>query len=256
MLTEIENFYQTNENYYELLSKAEINKYLKYIDHLIPKSKGKILDYGCGTGQVVNYLNNLGYDGYGVDISPLAVNKSEITQKGKIFLIKSDNKTPFPDNYFDSVGCSDVLEHCMQPSKVLEEMIRVLKPEGKIVCACPNFLRIMGLTGAHHSHTKGVKMKLFNSLSIVRKLIYSILLPHKMSWDFIEPTIKPEFESDDDAICMVNPIDIDYILRKNDIEIIYRSGSLIYNSKFMNIMSELPLIRTIAGGCFITGKKS
>jgi len=47
---------------------------------------------------------------------------------------------PFPDNSFDIVYSSNVLEHVINPAKVLREAVRVLKPGGTLQIVCPNYL--------------------------------------------------------------------------------------------------------------------
>lgn len=49
-------------------------------------------------------------------------------------------KLPFPDNSFDAVTCQTVLIHIENPLEALEEMKRVLKPDGLLFCAEPNNL--------------------------------------------------------------------------------------------------------------------
>jgi SAM-dependent methyltransferase len=46
---------------------------------------------------------------------------------------------PFPDNYFDVVYSSNVLEHVKEPPKVISEIIRVLKPGGHAQIVVPNY---------------------------------------------------------------------------------------------------------------------
>ncbi len=48
-------------------------------------------------------------------------------------------KIPFPDNGFDFIFSSSVLEHVQNPKKVLDECLRVLKPGGVMMISYPNF---------------------------------------------------------------------------------------------------------------------
>lgn len=48
---------------------------------------------------------------------------------------------PFIDNTFDIVTCIDVLEHVKNPSRTIEEIIRVTKPKGFCFIFSPNYLR-------------------------------------------------------------------------------------------------------------------
>lgn len=51
------------------------------------------------------------------------------------FIQGDANQLPFPDNFFDVVTCQTVLIHLKEPFKALQEMKRVLKNEGVLICA-------------------------------------------------------------------------------------------------------------------------
>ena len=74
----------------------------KIIDYYSLDKNSKILDVGCAKGFLVNELNLLGRDAYGIDISQYALSKYEGEFKKKIFKCNS-KKINFPDNYFDLV---------------------------------------------------------------------------------------------------------------------------------------------------------
>ncbi len=84
------------------------------------------LDVGCGTGKLVHYLRMLGIEAYGIEISPYAL--SEAKKEVKPYLKYGDiTKIPYPDNNFDLVSTSDVLEHIERAKlkKAVEETVRV-----------------------------------------------------------------------------------------------------------------------------------
>ena len=109
----------------------------------------KILDVGCGRGEILRHAAQLGADCYGIDYAEVAVNMSRhviapmngITP-GKVGVAQADAKTlPFPDSAFDRVLMFDVVEH-LHPWELHEAMLevrRVLKPEGRfIIHTAPN----------------------------------------------------------------------------------------------------------------------
>ena len=51
---------------------------------------------------------------------------------------------PFPENTFDTVLCSEVLEHVPDPARVIAEMFRVLRPGGQAVITTPFLYRVHG----------------------------------------------------------------------------------------------------------------
>jgi ubiquinone/menaquinone biosynthesis C-methylase UbiE len=94
----------------------------------------KVLDVGCGDGQFLNILAC--EDKYGLDISSFNI---EIAKQHKdIILIQGDAESlPYADKFFDVVICADVLEHVLKPEKVVEEIRRVLKDDGKLFIVVP-----------------------------------------------------------------------------------------------------------------------
>ena len=68
--TSLQESYLHNEAYAEFLAGWDANFYAKYTDYLKPsKPKGRVLDVGCGVGQVVGRLTEARYEAYGVDVS-------------------------------------------------------------------------------------------------------------------------------------------------------------------------------------------
>lgn len=87
----------------------------------------KILDVGCGAGQVVAHLRNNGYEAYGIDIADGARKYWRLANVEQFCQVAPANTIPFPDKEFDIVCCTEVLEHV--PEEVvldtLKEMYRV-----------------------------------------------------------------------------------------------------------------------------------
>lgn len=95
-----------------------------------------ILDVGCGNGwQIAPCLK--GNQVYGLDISKANIGKS--TARG-IKAQVHDIETPFPfeDGFFDTVVCSEILEHLFFPEVTLKEIHRVLKTSGRLIVTIPN----------------------------------------------------------------------------------------------------------------------
>lgn len=93
--------------------------------HLNPT---KVLDVGCGTGNLVKYLRRLGVDAYGIDVSEKAIELAD--SEVKPFLRVGDiTKLPFEDESFDVVTTFDVLEHInvKKLQKAVKECNRVAK---------------------------------------------------------------------------------------------------------------------------------
>lgn len=92
---------------------------------------GKLLDYGCGRKPYRNLFNVSEYIGVDIEQSGHDHSLSEVD-------IYFDGKQlPFSDHHFDSLFCSEVLEHIFEPDEALNEMHRVLKPGATALFTVP-----------------------------------------------------------------------------------------------------------------------
>ncbi|EER01004.1 conserved hypothetical protein [Perkinsus marinus ATCC 50983] len=100
-------------------------------------SKGRYLDVGCGGGLLTEEMaSTYGYNITGIDISEASLQQAR--QHGRDipnlhYQVGSVYDIPFPDNSFDGVIISDVLEHLLDLQGALTEIYRVLKPGGVLV---------------------------------------------------------------------------------------------------------------------------
>jgi len=140
----------------EILSENRIRKVISIAKERRP---GKVLDVGCGAGDigVLAKAVLITCDVYGVDISGDAVAKAR--SRGIIsFLCNVDEQPlPFQDSFFDLVICGEIIEHLFDPDHLLDEVHRVLKPNGAAVFTTPNlaawYNRIALLIGYQPFHT-------------------------------------------------------------------------------------------------------
>jgi len=96
-----------------------------------------VLDYGCGPGSyIITAAELVGKSGkiYALDVHPLAIQRVQnIASKKQLSNVKtifSDCKTGLPDNSVDVVLLYDAFHDLSEPKRVLEELHRVLKPNG------------------------------------------------------------------------------------------------------------------------------
>jgi ubiquinone/menaquinone biosynthesis C-methylase UbiE len=96
-----------------------------------------VLDYGCGPGSYIVPVRELvGTSGkiYALDMHPLAIQKVQSLVSRKqltnVETIHSDCKTGLPDSSVDVVLLYDTFHALRDPNGVLEELHRVLKPDG------------------------------------------------------------------------------------------------------------------------------
>jgi SAM-dependent methyltransferase len=126
---------KANQVYFEHLMRRSFlgGLYRRYV--LYPRLnfnlKGKVLDIGCGIGDMLSYRKNT----VGLDVNPLNV---AFCQKRQLeaYMMKPD-VIPFGDESFDSVLLDNVLEHIEKPSLLFKEIRRVLKPDGLLLIGVP-----------------------------------------------------------------------------------------------------------------------
>ncbi len=108
----------------------------------------KVLDVGCGRGEILRHCSRLGADAFGIDYAVVAVQLSQdvientAQASGKTGVSQADaKKLPFPSKSFDRVLMFDVVEHLYpwELHEALLEIRRVLKDDGRfIVHTAPN----------------------------------------------------------------------------------------------------------------------
>lgn len=108
----------------------------EYLAEIIAKSEGRVLDIGCGFGDLLEDLSQKGCIPYGIEINPLAVRACR--EKGLNVSSGALDEACFPDNFFDTVTLSHVIEHLPRPKATLRQAYRILKPGGKLLIYCPN----------------------------------------------------------------------------------------------------------------------
>lgn len=230
------------------LSSSFYSKYIKFIKMYTTNNKSKFLDVGCGTGTVLQVLNNSGYkNGYGVDVSKLFV-KDAKAKKLKNVRYYNGSKFPYKKNCFDLVGSFNVLEHTDNPENFVRQQVSILKPGGYIIVSCPNFLAV--LFNNPHRKLKGIRNKTNNFLTILKKIIS----PDK-KFTRMEPIIRKVFEYDDDAIVVTNLLDLKNVLHENNCKIIYQSGFINYDTILYRAINSIPFIKYMLPSCFIVAKK-
>jgi SAM-dependent methyltransferase len=97
-------------------------------------SQAKVLEIGCGAGNVSSFLAENNYHVVGCEYYKEAL---DMAWPGFRKVQCSASDLPFPDNSFDVVGLFDVIEHFEDEIPLLTEAKRVLNPDGIIIIAVP-----------------------------------------------------------------------------------------------------------------------
>lgn len=204
--------YRQNEAYAEFLAGWDANFYAKYADSLRPAKTGaRVLDVGCGVGQVVARLTEAGFEAWGVDVSEPNISRArKFSEQCQLY---DGRKLPFPDRHFASVGALNVLEHVDEPEAFIAELVRVTQPGGRIVLSSPNFFRVFGFRD-YHPRMRGLGNKLRNWQSLRAKQRLMQNNPEKARFDRMQPIVKQPFTPDDDAIVATNPLEMEFFLMR------------------------------------------
>lgn len=115
-------------------SPAMFCLYTEVIPRLQSHASGRLLDAGCGTMPFQSYLENVIDEYQSLDI--------ENRVPGVDFLADLQDMGILTAASYDTVLCSEVLEHVQRPDKVLAELRRILKPRGKLILTVPYLSRL------------------------------------------------------------------------------------------------------------------
>jgi O-antigen biosynthesis protein len=109
---------------------------------LVPAICRRVLEVGCASGELGRLLRSRGHHVTGIELVP------EMAERARHWLDRvetADVETdgfPFPPASFDAIVFADVLEHLVDPWRVLREAVAVLAEGGVIVASIPNLQNI------------------------------------------------------------------------------------------------------------------
>lgn len=99
----------------------------------------RVLDAGAGQCRYKSFLEHTNY--YAQDFAQYQGSSDGILQEswqyGKLDYVCDITEIPVESGFFDVVLCTEVLEHVPRPVDALKELVRILKPGGKIILTVP-----------------------------------------------------------------------------------------------------------------------
>lgn len=144
--------------------------------------ESKIFDFGCGSGYLVGELQKMGYNAFGVDFEKEAI-RYGLNSGIKNLTVGTGEKIDHLDRSFDLVTILDVLEHIENERSLMVELVRILKPGGKIIITVPAYQWMWGIQDevAHHYRRYIMKsilklVKDYPSLSVVKNTYFNTFL--------------------------------------------------------------------------------
>ncbi len=97
----------------------------------------RLLDAGCGTGRFSALAASMGAEVIALEIGRSLL--SRVVMKCPAIPACGDvTRLPFHDDSFDVVLSSECIEHTPTPDRAVRELVRVLRPGGRLVITCPN----------------------------------------------------------------------------------------------------------------------
>lgn len=124
-------------NVNETVSLHEYQMFKSYLLKFLPDG-GKVLDIGCGVGNMLQQIRNLSiYNSSGIEISKDAAQRA---QKNGLKVFQGNlSEARLESESFDAVFLLYVLEHVDNPLWILKEINRILKKDGLLFLAVPNY---------------------------------------------------------------------------------------------------------------------
>ena len=211
-MSQQQSYYRQNEAYAEFLAGWDAGFYSKYADSLKPEKAGtRVLDVGCGVGQVVARLTEAGCEAHGVDVSEPNIERArQFSERCQIY---DGKRLPFPDQHFASVGALNVLEHVDEPEAFINELVRVVQLGGRVILSSPNFFRVFGFRD-YHPKMRGIGNKWRNWKRLQEKRRQMRTDPNSVRFDRMTPIVKEPFTPDDDAIVATNAREMQFFLER------------------------------------------
>jgi 2-polyprenyl-3-methyl-5-hydroxy-6-metoxy-1,4-benzoquinol methylase len=139
--------YSARDSLHALRTRAERNTFVRMLDHAIP-GDARILDLGCGTGQMCLYLARADRVVVGADLAraslQLGVDAAKRFGLDRVQFVEVDLQRPgLKAGAFDVVYSAGVLHHTPNPREAFVRLAQLVKPGGRIVLGVYNaFARI------------------------------------------------------------------------------------------------------------------
>ena len=124
------------EKLYQLVRKKTLVGKRNLVAGISQKHKGKVLDYGCGTGAFLNEMKTSGWQVNGIEPDSGARKRAEQLVGSSIGL--PEELSELSSDQYDVITMWHVLEHVHELNWTIEQIKRILKEDGKLFIAVPN----------------------------------------------------------------------------------------------------------------------
>lgn len=100
------------------------------------RARGRVFEDGCGLGAYLARLAEGASQAVGLEIE--LERAQEAHQKTPQIVCGVGEYLPFPENYFDLILSHEVIEHVQDDRLAVQEIVRTLRPGGRLMLFCPN----------------------------------------------------------------------------------------------------------------------
>ncbi|KZS39542.1 methyltransferase [Aquimarina aggregata] len=206
------------EKIYHLVKTYSLSKKVRLVSRTNKSKSGILLDIGAGTGEFLLVAKNAGWHVFGTEPNQQAKNLAK--QKG----IDLDGTTlDYESQKFDVITMWHVLEHVSDLDDQILEIKRLLKPEGYLIVAVPNF----------KSYDADYYKKFWAAYDVPRHL-----------WHFSKTSIKTLFSKENIMLQKTLPMRFDsfYVSLLSEK---YKNGKMNFLKAFwVGIVSNIKAMRT------------
>ena len=158
-LADLYNNKYRDEPWVELALRPRAASTTRYDDvaRLVEMEGGRLLELGCGSGQLAASLASQFDELVGIDVSDVRIDRGRRALSGlgprlsgKITLMmgRVDEPLPFPDDSFDVVLACEVIEFVPNVFRTIDEMARVVRPGGAAIVTVQNACYLKHAVGA------------------------------------------------------------------------------------------------------------
>lgn len=157
----LKEYYSNNSKYYANIDFTSTN----WVDKsemgfrqivALASLSSKICEIGCGSANILKHYSHFESIYSGCDFSTHLIQENlKRYPKAEFRTIAQPNILPYDDESFDFVFSVFVIEHSTNPSKFLDECARIIKPGGRLVILCPDFLGRGTMTSQRSGWSRG-----------------------------------------------------------------------------------------------------
>lgn len=201
----------------------------------------RILDFGCGVGDLVATMARASYRAVGADISLVFVQSALARYPGLAFVALGPGPAlPFPSRQFAAVTAINTIEHVVRPAAALQELARLLQPGGLLALTFPNLLSplrpLKRFLVRHHQakygpesgESAGEALRLLvRNLALMASISLSQrprFLARQADFANAERYRLLGYGADYDAVWLSNPSDVKWHLRNLGLQVLELTG--------------------------------